>query len=343
MKTVFVTGGLGYIGSHTVVELIQEGHKVVILDNLSNASFCVLDRLQKITGARPVFYPGDVRDATLLDTIFADHRIDSVVHFAALKAVGESVAKPLLYYNNNVAGSLTLLQSMQKANLKNIVFSSSATVYGDPECVPVCEDAPTGNTTNPYGETKRVVERLLIDLQRACPDWSVTLLRYFNPIGAHPSGEIGEHPSGIPNNLLPYLCQVAAKKLPYLSVFGDDYPTCDGTGVRDYIHVVDLAKGHALALKQKSGQSGVHIYNLGAGVGYSVLQIVKAFEQATGQTLPYQIKPRRSGDVAVCYANPQKAEREISWKAERDLLEAMKDTWRWLQKNPNGYETAKET
>lgn len=339
MKTIFVTGGLGYIGAHTVVELIQAGYQPIIIDNLSNTSIHVLDHIATITGIRPLFYQGDIRDRPLLEHIFSQHHINSVIHFAALKAVGESVAQPLNYYDNNVSGSLTLLQSMQQANIKSIIFSSSATVYGTPQHIPITEHDPTGNTTNPYGTSKHIIEHILQDLHLAQPDWSITLLRYFNPIGAHPSGEIGEHPNGIPNNLLPYISQVATQKLPYLSIFGNDYPTHDGTGVRDYIHVVDLAQGHVNALKYKSQQSGVHIYNLGTGIGYSVLEILHAFEQATGKTIPYQIQARRAGDIAICYANPQKAAQEIHWTAKRNLHDMMNDTWHWLQKYPHGYST----
>lgn len=335
---ILVTGGAGFIGSHTVVELLQAGHTPIILDNLSNSSLKVLDRIAEITGKTPVFYQGDIRDRSLLQTIFAYHPIDSVIHFAALKAVGESVAQPLRYYDNNVSGSLILLEEMQKAGVFSIVFSSSATVYGDPATVPITENSPTGATTNPYGTSKHMMERMMMDVYTADPRWSVILLRYFNPIGAHPSGQLGEQPNGIPNNLLPYVCQVAAGKLAELSVFGDDYPTHDGTGVRDYIHVVDLAIGHLKALDAKAKASGVHIYNLGTGTGYSVLDIVKAFERASGQTVPYAIKPRRAGDIAVCYADPAKASAEIGWTAQYDLNTMMVDAWRWQSQNPNGYD-----
>ncbi|MDK4526844.1 UDP-glucose 4-epimerase GalE [Kingella kingae] len=335
---ILITGGAGFIGSHTVVELLNAGHHPIILDNLSNASPKVIQRVADITGKTPTFYEGDIRDRALLQQIFAQHSIDSVIHFAALKAVGESVAQPLRYYDNNVSGSLILLEEMEKAGVRSIVFSSSATVYGDPETVPITESSPTGGTTNPYGTSKYMMERMMMDLQHANLDWSVIILRYFNPIGAHESGKIGEQPNGIPNNLLPYVCQVAAGKLKELSVFGSDYNTHDGTGVRDYIHVVDLAIGHLKALDAKAKTAGVHIYNLGTGTGYSVLDIVKAFEQASGQTVPYAIKPRRAGDIAVCYADPAKAAQEIGWTAERDLNTMMTDAWRWQSQNPKGYD-----
>lgn len=334
---ILVTGGAGFIGSHTVVELLNAGHTPIILDNFSNASPQVLQRIAAISGQNPLFYQGDIRDRALLQRIFAEHAIDSVIHFAALKAVGESVQKPLEYYDNNVSGSLILLQEMQKAGVFSIVFSSSATVYGDPQTVPITEHAPTGATTNPYGTSKHMMERMMQDIQAADGRWSVILLRYFNPIGAHPSGLIGEQPNGIPNNLLPYVCQVAAGKLAELSVFGSDYPTHDGTGVRDYIHVVDLAVGHLKALNAKARTAGVHIYNLGTGQGYSVLDIVRAFEAASGQRVPYALKPRRAGDIAVCYADPARAAAEIGWQAERSLNDMMNDAWRWQSQNPNGY------
>lgn len=334
---ILVTGGAGFIGSHTVVELLNAGHTPIILDNFSNASPQVLQRIAAISGQNPLFYQGDIRDRALLQRIFAEHAIDSVIHFAALKAVGESVQKPLEYYDNNVSGSLILLQEMQKAGVFSIVFSSSATVYGDPQTVPITEHAPTGATTNPYGTSKHMMERMMQDIQAADGRWSVILLRYFNPIGAHPSGLIGEQPNGIPNNLLPYVCQVAAGKLAELSVFGSDYPTHDGTGVRDYIHVVDLAVGHLKALNAKARTAGVHIYNLGTGQGYSVLDIVRAFEAASGQRVPYALKPRRAGDIAVCYADPARAAVEIGWQAERSLNDMMNDAWRWQSQNPNGY------
>ena len=338
MSTILVTGGAGFIGSHTVVELIQAGHSPVIIDNLCNASPQVIGRITEITGHTPTFYHGDIRDRELLRRIFAEHPIQSVIHFAALKAVGESVKKPLEYYSNNVSGSLILLEEMQRAGVKSIVFSSSATVYGDPDTVPITETAPLGDATNPYGASKQMMERMMADLHTADPAWSVILLRYFNPIGAHPSGRIGEQPNGIPNNLLPYVCQVAAGKLAELSVFGDDYPTPDGTGVRDYIHVVDLALGHVAALDKKSREAGVHIYNLGTGKGSSVLDIIRAFETASGKKIPYAIKPRRAGDIAECYADPARAAAELDWHAERSLDDMMRDSWRWQSGNPNGYE-----
>lgn len=335
---ILVTGGAGFIGSHTVVELLKAGHKPIILDNLINSSAKVLQRIEAITGQIPVFFEGDIRNRDLLRRIFTECKIDSVIHFAALKAVGESVAQPLRYYDNNVSGSLILLEEMEKAGVRSIVFSSSATVYGDSEVVPITESSPTGGTTNPYGTSKYIMERMMMDLQQANPDWSVIILRYFNPIGAHESGQIGEQPNGIPNNLLPYVCQVAAGKLKELSVFGNDYDTPDGTGVRDYIHVVDLAIGHLKALDAKAKTAGVHIYNLGTGTGYSVLDIVKAFEAVSGQKVPYVLKPRRAGDIAQCYANPAKAAQEIGWQAQRDLHTMMQDAWRWQSNNPNGYD-----
>lgn len=335
--TIFVTGGTGFIGSHTVISLLQSGFDVVILDNLCNSSAKILPRLQQISGKSVPFYEGDIRDREVLRRIFAEHDIDSVIHFAGLKAVGESVAEPMKYYDNNVSGSLVLAEEMARAGVFNIVFSSSATVYGDPGKVPYAEDMKPGDTTNPYGTSKAMVERILTDIQKADPRWSVILLRYFNPIGAHQSGLIGEHPNGIPNNLLPYICQVAGGKLPYLSVFGDDYPTPDGTGMRDYIHVVDLAEGHVAAMKAKSHVPGVHLLNLGSGRAYSVLEIVRAFEAASGLTIPYQIKPRREGDLACVYADPTYTKQQTGWETKRDLTQMMEDAWRWVSRNPNGY------
>ena len=335
--TVFVTGGTGFIGSHTVISLLQSGFDVVILDNLCNSSAKILPRLQQISGKSVPFYKGDIRDREVLRRIFAEHDIDSVIHFAGLKAVGESVAEPMKYYDNNVSGSLVLAEEMERAGVFNIVFSSSATVYGDPGKVPYAEDMKPGDTTNPYGTSKAMVERILTDIQKADPRWSVILLRYFNPIGAHQSGLIGEHPNGIPNNLLPYICQVAGGKLPYLSVFGDDYPTPDGTGMRDYIHVMDLAEGHVAAMKAKSHVPGVHLLNLGRGWAYSVLEIVRAFEAASGLTIPYQIKPRREGDLACVYADPTYTKQQTGWETKRDLTQMMEDAWRWVSRNPNGY------
>ena len=335
--TVFVTGGTGFIGSHTVISLLQSGFDVVILDNLCNSSAKILPRLQQISGKSVPFYEGDIRDREVLRRIFAEHDIDSVIHFAGLKAVGESVAEPMKYYDNNVSGSLVLAEEMARAGVFNIVFSSSATVYGDPGKVPYAEDMKPGDTTNPYGTSKAMVERILTDIQKADPRWSMILLRYFNPIGAHQSGLIGEHPNGIPNNLLPYICQVAGGKLPYLSVFGDDYPTPDGTGMRDYIHVMDLAEGHVAAMKAKSHVPGVHLLNLGSGRAYSVLEIVRAFEAASGLTIPYQIKPRREGDLACVYADPTYTKQQTGWETKRDLPQMMEDAWRWVSRNPNGY------
>ena len=336
--TVLVTGGAGYIGSHTVVQLLNSGHEVVILDNLCNSSAKVLSRLEQICSQAATFYQGDIRDRALLQHIFQKHRIKAVMHFAGLKSVGESVSNPVQYYDNNVCGSLILAEEMGKAGIFNIVFSSSATVYGDPPTVPITENMPVGGTTNPYGTSKYMTERMLSDMQLADPRWSVVLLRYFNPVGAHQSGLIGENPNGIPNNLLPYVCQVATGKLAELSVFGSDYPTADGTGVRDYIHVVDLANGHLKAMDAKQNQPGVHIYNLGTGNGYSVLDIVKAFEAASGVSIPYRLAPRRSGDIATCYADPAKTAAEIGWCAEHNLFDMMQDAWRWQSQNPNGYD-----
>lgn len=336
--TILVTGGTGFIGSHTVIELVQTHYDVVILDNLSNSSCRILPRLHQITGCEIPFYQGDIRDRNILKEIFSKHKISTVMHFAGLKSVGESTREPIKYYDNNVVGSLILAEEMAAAGVFNIVFSSSATVYGDPIQTPITEDMPTGGTTNPYGTSKYMVERILADIQKADSRWSVILLRYFNPVGAHESGLIGEHPSGIPNNLLPYVCQVASGKLPYLSVFGDDYPTPDGTGVRDYIHVVDLANGHLKAMQAKSHQSGVHIYNLGTGNGYSVLEIIQAFEQASGLKIPYQIQPRRPGDIVTCFANPAYTGAQTGWRAERNLQQMMQDAWRWQSQNPNGYD-----
>lgn len=335
---VLVTGGTGYIGSHTASTLIRSGHEVVILDNLSNSSINVLHRLETIHGQTIPFYKGNVQDRALLQKIFSRHNIDTVMHFAGLKAVAESTLDPIKYYDCNVGGTLILAEEMAKAGIFNIIFSSSATVYGNPDRVPYTEDMPVGDTSNPYGTSKYMAERILTDIQKSNPRWSVIILRYFNPIGAHESGLIGEHPNGIPNNLLPFICQVASGKLPFLSVFGNDYPTSDGTGIRDYIHIMDLAEGHLKAMQKKSGESGVHIYNLGTGTGYSVLEIIRAFEQASGLSIPYQIKPRRPGDIACCYADPSFTRQHIGWTAQRDLPCMMKDTWHWLSKNPNGYE-----
>lgn len=334
---VLVTGGMGYIGSHTCVQIIDAGMEPIILDNLCNAKEKVLDRIKMISGVAPVFYHGDIRDEALLDSIFAEHDIKAVIHFAGLKAVGESVAKPLEYYDNNVNGSLVLARSMRKAGVKNIIFSSSATVYGDPASVPITESFPTGATTNPYGRSKYMVEECLSDLFNADPSWSITLLRYFNPVGAHPSGLMGEDPQGIPNNLMPYIAQVAVGRREKLSVYGNDYPTPDGTGVRDYIHVMDLADGHLAALTHVGQKSGLHIYNLGTGKGSSVLDMVDAFSQACGKDVAYEVCPRRAGDIAECWASTEKAERELGWKATRSVKEMTEDTWRWQVANPQGY------
>lgn len=334
---VLVTGGMGYIGSHTCIQMIEAGIEPIILDNLGNSKVAVLDRIEALTQVRPVFYQGDIRDEAFLDSIFAEHTISSVIHFAGLKAVGESVAKPLEYYDNNVNGSLVLARSMRKANVKSIVFSSSATVYGDPAIVPITENSPTGATTNPYGRSKYMVEECFSDLFDAENDWSITLLRYFNPVGAHPSGTMGEDPQGIPNNLMPFIAQVAVGRRESLSVFGNDYPTPDGTGVRDYIHVMDLADGHIAALKVVGEKSGLHIYNLGTGKGSSVLEMVEAFAQASGKPVPYTLCPRRAGDIAECWASTEKAEKELGWKATRNVMEMSADTWRWQSNNPKGY------
>lgn len=335
--TILVTGGAGYIGSHTLVELLNTGQQVLVLDNLSNASVASLARVAEITGKQPEFIKGDIRDAALLDTLFAEHSIDSVVHFAGLKAVGESVEQPLRYYDNNVNGTLVLVNAMQKAGVFKLVFSSSATVYGEPQQMPITEQFAVGGTTNPYGTSKLMVEQILQDVAKSDERWSIALLRYFNPVGAHDSGLIGENPNGIPNNLLPYISQVAVGRLKQLSVFGDDYPTPDGTGVRDYIHVVDLALGHLKALQRIEQHAGVSIYNLGTGHGYSVLDMVKAFEQASGQAVLFNISPRRAGDIAECWADPAKALAELGWKAERGLEQMMVDAWRWQSQNPEGF------
>ncbi|EGR1890790.1 UDP-glucose 4-epimerase GalE [Vibrio vulnificus] len=337
---VLVTGGMGYIGSHTCVQMMAAGMEPIIVDNLCNAKVDVLSRIEALTGKQPTFYQGDIRDEAFLDSVFAQHDIQAVIHFAGLKAVGESVAKPLEYYDNNVNGSLVLARCMRKAGVKSIVFSSSATVYGDPEIVPITEDSPTGATTNPYGRSKYMVEQCLSDLFHAENDWSITLLRYFNPVGAHPSGSMGEDPQGIPNNLMPFIAQVAVGRREKLSVFGNDYPTPDGTGVRDYIHVMDLADGHIAALKSVGVTSGLHIYNLGTGKGSSVLEMVEAFAAACGKPVPYELCPRRPGDIAECWASTEKAERELGWKATRSVAEMAADTWNWQSNNPNGYSPA---
>ena len=335
---ILVAGGAGYIGTHTVVELQNAGYEVVVVDNLYNSSEKALERVEKITGKPVKFYKADILDRVALNEIFEKETIDSCIHFAGLKAVGESVAKPWEYYENNIAGTLTLVDVMRQHGVKNIIFSSSATVYGDPAIIPITEECPKGECTNPYGWTKSMLEQILSDIQKADKEWNVVLLRYFKPIVAHESGTIGENPNGIPNNLMPYITQVAVGKLPQLGVFGDDYDTPDGTGVRDYIHVVDLAKGHVKALKKIEEKAGLCIYNLGTGHGYSVLDIVKNFEKANGVKIPYVIKDRRPGDIATCYSDASKAERELGWKAEKGILEMCADSWRWQSNNPNGYE-----
>lgn len=332
-----ITGGAGYIGSHTVLELLQAGHEAVVLDNLCNSSMLSLQRVQQITGVAPVFVEGDVCDRAILDRIFSQHEIDGVLHFAGLKAVGESVKQPLPYYQNNVSGSITLCQAMASAGIYRLVFSSSATVYGDPVQIPLVESSPLGTPTNAYGTSKLMVEKILQDMAAADPRWSVALLRYFNPVGAHQSGLIGEDPNGLPENLLPYISRVAVGKLERLSIYGNDYPTPDGTGVRDYIHVVDLAKGHIAAVNYISQHTGINAWNLGTGVGYSVLEMIRAFEDASGCTIPYTLSPRRQGDIAQCWSDPSKALHDLGWKAERGLKEMMEDTWRWQSNNPDGY------
>lgn len=335
---ILVTGGAGFIGSHTCVELLGRGYEVVVVDNLVNSSRESLRRVQEITGRRLTFYEKDLLDREALREIFDREEIDAVIHFAALKAVGESVEKPLDYYYNNVIGTLVLCEAMKLHGVKNLVFSSSATVYGKPKTVPIREDFPR-SVTNPYGRTKLMIEDILTDLTVTDPEWKIALLRYFNPIGAHESGRIGEDPHGIPNNLMPYVTQVASGKLPKLGIFGDDYETPDGTGVRDYIHVVDLAKGHVKMLeKMRICGGGIYTYNLGTGKGYSVLELVHAFEAVTGVKIPYEIRPRRAGDIAACYADPSKAQAELGWKAEKTLEQMCEDAWRWQKNNPNGYE-----
>lgn len=335
--SILVTGGAGYIGSHTCVELLNEGYEVVVVDNFVNSCMEAVNRVEKITGKKIKFYEADIGDYDAMDKIFSNEKIDSVIHFAGLKAVGESVYKPLEYYQNNISGTLVMCDVMRKHNVKDIVFSSSATVYGDPKTVPIKEDFPL-SVTNPYGRTKLMLEEIFRDLYVADHSWNIVLLRYFNPVGAHKSGTIGEDPKGIPNNLTPYITQVAIGKLPSLGVFGDDYPTPDGSGVRDYIHVVDLAIGHIRAIEKLKEKKGVLTYNLGTGRGYSVLEMVKAFEKASGKHIPYEIKPRRAGDIATCYADPSKAKEELNWEAERGIDEMCEDSWRWQSNNPNGYD-----
>jgi UDP-glucose 4-epimerase len=334
--TILVTGGAGYIGSHTCLELLAAGYNVVVVDNLCNSRKEGLRRVEEITGKQVTFYEMDLRDTEGLHDVFQEHAIESVIHFAGLKAVGESVRMPLHYYSNNIAATLGLCQVMEEYGVKNIVFSSSATVYGDPATVPITEDFPL-SATNPYGNSKLFIEQILQDLHTADSSWNVALLRYFNPVGAHESGRIGEDPNDIPNNLMPYVAQVAVGRLPELSVFGNDYPTPDGTGVRDYIHVVDLAKGHIKAIEKLRTNPGVVIYNLGTGKGYSVLDMVKAFEKASGRKVPYKITARRPGDIAACYADPGKARKELGWQAEKGIEEMCEDAWRWQSTNPNGY------
>ncbi|MGR3968499.1 UDP-glucose 4-epimerase GalE [Shewanella sp. 1180_01] len=334
--TILVAGGAGYIGTHTVVELLNAGSDVIVLDNLSNSSIEALNRVERITGKSVTFYQGDILNKALLQKVFNDHAIDSVIHFAGLKAVGESVTKPLKYYENNVTGTLILCQVMAESKVKNLVFSSSATVYGDPASLPITEDFPTG-ATNPYGQSKLMVEHILADVHNADPSWNIARLRYFNPVGAHASGLIGEDPNDIPNNLMPFIAQVAVGKRTALSVFGDDYPTHDGTGVRDYIHVVDLANGHLKALAKLATKPGLVTYNLGTGQGYSVLDMVHAFEKACGNTIAYQIAPRRPGDIAACYADPTHAREDLGWQATHTLADMANSSWHWQSTNPNGY------
>ena len=335
---ILVTGGAGFIGSHTIIELLQAGHEPIAYDNLCNSSPIVFERIKAITGVDVPFIEGDIRDADKLREVFSQNDIDCVIHFAGLKAVGESVEKPIEYYDNNVGGTVKLLEAMRDAGCKNIIFSSSATVYGTPESLPLTEDMPKGEVTNPYGRTKSIIEDILADVQHAIPDMNVVLLRYFNPIGAHPSGTMGEDPAGIPNNLMPYIAQVASGKLDKIRVFGNDYNTPDGTGVRDYIHVVDLALGHIKALDRLLKVKGCEVYNLGTGKGYSVLDVVKAFEKASGIKINYRIAPRRAGDVACCYADATKAKEVLGWQAQYDIDDMCADSWRWQSQNPNGLE-----
>ena len=334
---ILVTGGAGYIGSHTCVELLNEGYEVVIVDNLYNSNQKAVDRIEQITQKKVTFYQNDILDREALDQIFTKENVDAVIHFAGLKAVGESVRKPIEYYTNNIQGTLILTDVMRKHNVKNIIFSSSATVYGNPAMIPITEECPKGVCTNPYGWTKWMLEQILTDIHTADPEWNEMLLRYFNPIGAHESGLIGEDPKGIPNNLLPYVAQVAIGKLECVGVFGDDYDTPDGTGVRDYIHVVDLAKGHVKALNKIKEKAGVKVYNLGTGNGYSVLDVIHAFEKACGHEIPYQIKPRREGDIATCYSKCDLAKEELGWQAKYNLDDMCASSWKWQTMNPNGY------
>ena len=335
-SSILVTGGAGYIGSHTCVELLNAGHKVVVLDNLSNSNSRSLDAVRRVTNQTFEFVEGDIRNADALDALFATHQIDAVVHFAGLKAVGESVERPLQYYDNNVNGTLQLITAMRAHDVKTLVFSSSATVYGDPARIPATEDLPT-DATNPYGRSKLIIEHMLRDLHRADPEWCISLLRYFNPVGAHASGELGEDPRGTPNNLLPYIAQVAIGRLPYLRIFGNDYPTRDGTGVRDYIHVVDLAHGHLAALNYLAQGPQLAVHNLGTGHGSSVLEAITAFETACGKSIPYRVVERRPGDIAECYADTSKAQRELGWHAQFDLDDMCRDAWHWQSRHPNGF------
>ena len=334
---ILVTGGAGYIGSHTIIELYAAGYEVVVVDNLCNSSRKSLERVAEITGKQVPFYEVDIRDKEGLGRVLSEHHCEACIHFAGLKAVGESVSKPYEYYENNISGTLVLIDALRTHGCKNIIFSSSATVYGNPETIPITEECPKGRCTNPYGQTKSMLEEILSDIQKADPEWNVVLLRYFNPIGAHRSGLIGEDPNGIPNNLMPYITQVAVGKRPELGVFGDDYDTPDGTGVRDYIHVVDLAKGHVKALEAIKKSCGLAIYNLGTGHGYSVLDVVKAFEKVNGVRIPYSIKARRPGDIATCYSDPSKAGRELGWKAEYGIEDMCRDSWNWQKNNPDGF------
>jgi len=336
LKTILVTGGAGYIGSHTNVELLEAGYDVIVLDNLSNSQYTAIERVEEITGRKIEFIQADLRDKEATAAVFDRHSIDAVIHFAGLKAVGESVHIPIPYYQNNIGGTLNLLEAMNDSGTRNLVFSSSATVYGEPARLPITEDFPV-SATNPYGRSKLIIEEMLADVYVSDPSWNIARLRYFNPVGAHESGRIGESPNDIPNNLMPYISQVAVGRLEKLSVFGDDYPTHDGTGVRDYIHVVDLARGHIKALEKLAQDPGLVTYNLGTGQGYSVLDMVRAFEKASGRRIAYKIAPRREGDIATCYADPGLAARELGWKAEKGIEEMCADTWRWQQQNPDGY------